>query len=279
MKANLKHIALMCGAAVALSSCVVYDYPMYTSASVGVGGSGWSSSVSWTNASYDANGFPIFGYYYGQPVYGYTAAGVAVFSFGALTASCVVPNWAPAAWYCGHWHYPRHVRRVSCPPHFPAGHRPGVRPATPHAHAPAFHRLAVNHKPVVNHKPAVSHKPVVNQNHKPAVNQNHKPVVNHKPAVNQNHKPVVNHKPAVNHSPAVNHKPQANPAAVQNKPAQPVVRPQSNVRPAGGSGMQRPTSGSHGMQISRPANRPAGGAPRGGGAGGHSRGGHGGPRR
>ena len=73
MKSKLTSVAMLSCVALMCSSCVVYDYPMYTSTSVGVGGHGWSTSVSWTNASYDANGFPIFGYYYGQPVYGYTA--------------------------------------------------------------------------------------------------------------------------------------------------------------------------------------------------------------
>ena len=109
MKTKVKYVAMLACAAVMLSSCAVYDYPLYTSGSVTVGGSHASATVSWTDASYDASGFPIFGYSYGRPVYGYTAAGAAVFSFAALTAACLVPNWAPASWYCGHWHYPAHV--------------------------------------------------------------------------------------------------------------------------------------------------------------------------
>ncbi len=133
MKKRLRYIAMIAGSAVMLSSCAVYDYPVYTGASVSVGWHGWSSSVSWTNASYDANGFPIYGYYYGQPVYGYTAAGAAIFSIAAITAACLVPDWGPAPWYCGHWHYPRHVHRVCAPPRHPAGHHPGVRPSH-HSH-------------------------------------------------------------------------------------------------------------------------------------------------
>ena len=126
MKKQTKYVAMFACAAVMLSSCEIYDYPVYTSGSVTVGGSHVSTSVSWTNASYDANGFPIFGYYYGRPVYGYTAAGAAIFSIAAITAACLVPDWRPASWYCGHWHYPPHVHYVSVPPHCP----PGTTPAT-----------------------------------------------------------------------------------------------------------------------------------------------------
>ena len=105
MKKRLKYIALLAGSAVVLSSCVVYDYPMYTSASVGVGGPGWSTSVEWTNASYDVNGFPIYGYSYGRPVYGYTTSGSPIFSINLLYAGCYVPNWGPASWCPSHPHH------------------------------------------------------------------------------------------------------------------------------------------------------------------------------
>ena len=127
MNKKSRYIAMVAGAALMLSSCTVYDYPVSTTASVTVGGPNVSATVSWTNASYDANGFPIFGYYYGRPVYGYTAAGAAVFTFAAITAACLVPNWGPASWYCGPWHYPPHVHYVSVPPHCPPGHHPDRR--------------------------------------------------------------------------------------------------------------------------------------------------------
>ena len=112
-----------------LSSCV-HHYPVYGSASVGYadGGVGVGVSAAWTPASYDANGFPIYGYSYGRPVYGYTPDGVAIFTFAALTAACLVPLWAPAPWYHGHWHYPHGCHRVSAPPHFPHDHAPAMRP-------------------------------------------------------------------------------------------------------------------------------------------------------
>lgn len=117
-------VAVLSCSAVFLSSCV-YEMPVYR------GGTAYSYSSAapvWTEASYDANGFPIFGYYGGRPVYGYTAEGVAIFTFAALTAACLVPLWAPAPWYHGHWHYPRHIHRVNVPPHCPHDHRPAMRP-------------------------------------------------------------------------------------------------------------------------------------------------------
>lgn len=117
-------VAVLSCSAVFLSSCV-YEMPVYR------GGTAYSYSSAapvWTEASYDANGFPIFGYYGGRPVYGYTAEGVAIFTFAALTAACLVPLWAPAPWYHGHWHYPHHIHRVSVPPRCPHDHRPAMRP-------------------------------------------------------------------------------------------------------------------------------------------------------
>ncbi len=111
------------------TSCVVRpdgSYAPYGTYSVAT--NGYNTSVAWTNASYDANGFPIFGYSYGRPVYGYTEAGVAIFTVAALTALCFVPRWSPAPWYRGHWHYPPHCHRVAAPPRHPHGHAPHVRP-------------------------------------------------------------------------------------------------------------------------------------------------------
>ena len=125
MKAGYIATALLGLSAMVLSSC---DYGYWT-----VGGTyhtpHGSVTAAWTNASYDADGFPIYGYYYGRPVYGYTPAGVAIFSLAAITAACIVPHWHPAPWYRGSWHYPPRVRRMAVPPHVPGGHHPGVRPA------------------------------------------------------------------------------------------------------------------------------------------------------
>lgn len=119
-------VAVLCCSGLFLNSCM-YEVPVYGGVSYSNGYGGVSVSA-WTDASYDANGFPIYGYYYGRPVYGYTPEGVAIFTFAALTAACFVPLWAPAPWYHGHWHYPHHIHRVSVPHHCPHDHRPAQRP-------------------------------------------------------------------------------------------------------------------------------------------------------
>lgn len=154
-------VAVLSCSAVFLSSCV-YEMPVYR------GGTAYSYSSAapvWTEASYDANGFPIFGYYGGRPVYGYTAEGVAIFTFAALTAACLVPLWAPAPWYHGHWHYPRHIHRVNVPPHCPHDHRPAMRPhggmnAPIHKHPHQVLQAQHHNMPQPMHRnaPQVNHK-------------------------------------------------------------------------------------------------------------------------
>lgn len=155
MKISYKITALLAGSALLLSSCAVDG--VY--GSVGMAGPGYNASVAWSNASYDANGFPIFGYTNGQPVYGYTAAGAAVLSFAALTALCFVPQWGPAPWYRGPWHYPPRIHRVPAPPHCPPGHMPHMRPSGG-LNAP-IHRNpnSVLRPPHNSHGPALSGKP------------------------------------------------------------------------------------------------------------------------
>ena len=165
-------IAALAGTALLLSSCVVTPADGYGSFTYSTNGYSAGVSVGWTSASYDANGFPIYGYSYGRPVYGYTAAGAAIFSIAALTALCFVPDWGPAPWYCGHWHYPPHIHRVSCPPRYSHGHHPGHRPSggahghhsPPHhggAHKPSHHvqgphgHIKAPQPNVGTHKPGV----------------------------------------------------------------------------------------------------------------------------
>ena len=258
-------VAALAGAALLLTSCVVPvdGYGTFTYST-----NGYSSSVAWTNASYDANGFPIYGYYYGRPVYGYTSTGAAIFTIAALTALCFVPDWGPAPWYHGHWHYPPHIHKCSAPPRHAHGHHPGVRPhgglnapihknphqvlGKPHGgHAPhANHKPEVNHRPNVNHKPAVNNRPVVNNR----PNVNNRPVVNNRPGVNN--RPVVNNRPGVNNRPVVNNRPSVSSRPVVNN------RPSVSSRPAAARPQMNRVSGS-----SRPAaraHRPTGGGNRGG---------------
>ena len=185
MKKHYKSLALLAGMSVVCSSCVVPagGYATYTSP-----GGSFSAGVSWTNANYDASGFPIFGYSEGRPVYGYTAAGAAVFSIAALTALCFVPHWSPASWYKGSYHYPSGIHRVAAPPRYPSGHRPNVRPpANAHVQPPKVQPRPVQQphvqaRPV--HQPKVQARPV----HQPKVQQPHvqaRPV--HQPKVQQPH--------------------------------------------------------------------------------------------
>lgn len=124
MKMKYISAAVLAGAALLFCSCE----PMYYGA-MGMGMNGFDTSVAWTNASYDASGFPIYGYSYGRPVYGYTSAGTAIFAVGALSSSCYVPHWGPAPWYSGGWRYPARIHRAPAPPRFPSGHQPAIRPA------------------------------------------------------------------------------------------------------------------------------------------------------
>lgn len=121
-------VAILAGASLALSSCYV---PYGTYGAYGTYGTTVNSSVAWSAASYDANGYPIYGYSYGQPVYGYTDAGVAITTIAALTALCFIPDWGPASWYRGPAYHP-HGHRHSSPPHHPSGHSPSKRPAANH---------------------------------------------------------------------------------------------------------------------------------------------------
>ncbi len=85
-----------------------------------------AANVAWSAATYDANGYPIYGYSYGQPVYGYTEAGVAITTIAALTALSFIPNWGPAHWYRGPVYAPR-GHRYAQPPRYAHGHNPGHR--------------------------------------------------------------------------------------------------------------------------------------------------------
>ncbi len=181
MKITHITIAALASASLLLSSCVVTPVNGYSNLSFSTDGHGVSvgASVGWTSASYDVNGFPIYGYYNGRPVYGYTAAGAAVFTIAALTALCFVPNWGPAPWYCGHWHYPAHIHRVAAPPRVCHGHYPTRRPAgglhAPiHHHGPS-HGVANRPSHTPNHgtinRPSHSSRPNISVPRTPSMNR------------------------------------------------------------------------------------------------------------
>ena len=143
MKNKLK-IGLLALAAVLFASC--YYVPLSTYGGGGGGGGGYvnhavdyssgnrvtydtyDSSEQWVDASYDSNGFPIYGYEYGRPIYGYNTSGIAIYSYGLLRTTCYAPSWNPAPWYRGKWRYNRHIHRYAAPPHYPRHHRPHCRP-------------------------------------------------------------------------------------------------------------------------------------------------------
>ena len=127
MKIKLLNILVPAGAALLLGSCEIYPNG-YSSFSYST--NGYSSSVAWTAASYDANGFPIYGYAYGRPVYGYTVSGAPIYSVSALYVGCYVPNWRPAPWCHHHHHYPSGVHKAPKPPKHHHDHKPHVRPDT-----------------------------------------------------------------------------------------------------------------------------------------------------
>lgn len=197
MKIHYITMSMLAGVSVVCSSCVSPSAG-YASYTVPTSGGTFSAGVSWTDASYDSNGFPIFGYSNGQPVYGYTASGAAIFSIAALTALCFVPHWSPASWYHGPYHYPKGIHRVSAPPKFPSGHRPHMRPhgglvppkAPAHPGAGMHHN--VNPHPPVGRPAPPAPKPSVSRPaHKggfqtlpqaPGRGVGHVPAPNHKPA-------------------------------------------------------------------------------------------------
>lgn len=139
---NKLPIAIVGGAALLLSSCYVPygTYGTYGGAPVATapvataavapaaGAVAYDANAAWSAASYDASGYPIYGYSYGQPVYGYTDAGVAITTMAALTALCFIPDWGPASWYRGPAYAPR-GQRFASPPRYSRGHSPNVRPS------------------------------------------------------------------------------------------------------------------------------------------------------
>lgn len=120
-------MALAFAPAVFLSSCV-YDYPVAVTPIAYEGYDAGYAYDTWTEASYDAEGFPIYGYEYGRPVYGYTVAGAPIYTYVDIQVGCDVPDWGPAPWFHGRHHYPHGVHHRHRPHHFPGHHRPHHRP-------------------------------------------------------------------------------------------------------------------------------------------------------
>ena len=256
MKIKKISIAIVAGAAVLLSSCVA-DAGVW-GASVSYASPGFSSSVAWTNASYDVNGFPIYGYAYGRPVYGYTAAGAAIFSIAALTAWCYVPDWGPAPWYHGPHHHPHHCHRVPAPPKYAPGHQPHKRPSGG-MHAPIHKNpSSVLGKPI-GHSGKPNHG---NAHHNGRPNGSHGNHQANRPnngrpngAFNNNNhgnRPSFNARPGNNNSrPGVSSRPNNGRPDFNSRPGNNNGRPNVSSRPSGNSN-PRPALGSP-SNSSRPS--------------------------
>jgi hypothetical protein len=186
-------LAIAAGVVLLSTSCEIYPngYSSFTYST-----NGYSSSVAWTAASYDAHGFPIYGYYYGRPVYGYTVSGSPIFSINLLVAGCYVPNWHPAPWYDHHhhYHYPHGCHHAPKPPKHEHGHKPHVRPDM---HAPIHKNpQSVLGKPRPADKPHHAAKPVTRPStvQRPSVQQPSKPITRpstvQRPTVQQPSKPI-----------------------------------------------------------------------------------------
>ena len=159
---RLVKTTLLAVVAMLSTSCEVYD--VYTSYGYSNGHTTISTSVAWTSASYDANGFPIYGYAYGRPVYGYTVSGSPIFSINLLYAGCYVPDWRPAPWCVHHHHYPSGCHHVPKPPKYHHGHNPGHRPKhEPHKGPDHHHHNSKPHHDSGHHhgaqKPDKGHRP------------------------------------------------------------------------------------------------------------------------
>ena len=237
MKIKYLNTALQTVAAAVIllsTSCEIYPNG-YTSFSYST--DGYSSSVAWTAASYDANGFPIYGYAYGRPVYGYTVSGSPIYSINLLYSGCYVPNWKPASWCKHHHHYPSGCHHAPKPPKHDKAHKPHVRPSM---HAP-IHKNPQSvlgkprpvTKPAPAAKPAPAPKPVARPStvQRPTVQQPSKPTITRpstvqRPTVQQPSKPTVTRPSTVQR-----------PTATQpSKPS--VTRPSTVTRQ--GSGPRRP---------------------------------------
>ncbi len=237
---------LLVGATLLVTSCEIYPNGY---SSVTYSTDGYSSSVAWTAASYDANGFPIYGYSYGRPVYGYTVSGSPIFSINLLYAGCYVPSWKPAPWCTHHHHYPTGCHHAARPPKYDHGHKPHVRPSM---HAP-IHK---NPQSVLG-KPGHHGKPDHHAKPRPADKPNHigKPIVRpdtiQRPSI-QHSKPTVT-RPSTIQRPSTTTRPQVSRPSTATRPST-TTRPQVS-RP---STVTRPSTTPR-PQVSRPstATRPS----------------------
>lgn len=95
-----------------------------------------ATSTQWLESNYDLVGFPIYGFYFGKPIYGYSEFGLSILDVNKIVPGASVPSWEPLSTYKGKYYYPSYVGRTATPKKFPRGHQPQLRPEVKVAHRP-----------------------------------------------------------------------------------------------------------------------------------------------
>lgn len=111
MNHTLSNTMLSVGLVLSLSSCDVMlkdfsyhdffgpSHPTMVQTGTNAAQTGFNKGIHWQAERYDSNGFPIFGYADGRPVYGYTKQGSLIYQMNHLYSGCYVPSWGSAAAY------------------------------------------------------------------------------------------------------------------------------------------------------------------------------------
>lgn len=102
MKHKLIKLLLPIGAVLSFSSCELlltdfnnFGYVPTTNVQTGTNAAqtSFTNGIHWQAANYDSNGFPIYGYADGRPVYGYTKQGSLIYQMNHIYSGCYVPSW------------------------------------------------------------------------------------------------------------------------------------------------------------------------------------------
>ena len=241
----LRIVAPVCVGSLLFTGCVPDPYwdDDYFSTSFSYSSGGYGGYM------YDTAGFPIYGYYGGRPVYGYTPAGSPIYSINLLYSGCYVPSWGPAPHYRGPHRWPSGIRRLERPrPHWNHGRMPVYNHRRPD-------RPINNHRPVPpknwhGNDPRPNNRPVV---HRP---DDKRPSFNHRPGDRPSlgrpspnrpsdrpslGRPSFDHKKPQPLRPSVIRPGSGSPnLSVSNRPSRPSMNPSSPGRPS----MGRPQPGS-----------------------------------
>lgn len=109
MKQKLTHFILSVGFVFSLSSCEVlidsfledgfYTPQAPVQTGTNAAQTSFTNGIMWQPARYDDNGYPIYGYADGRPVYGYTKQGSLIYQLNHIYSGCRVPSWGTGAAY------------------------------------------------------------------------------------------------------------------------------------------------------------------------------------